>query len=114
MEKPDSKSAAGTLLMTWEARTLMRISRPESAAESQEAKAGILPRFPMKIKKCEKRGEQGIIDLCQHFFICDQCAQKDEDKDCRVGKHMQNGKEAEEKQNDVKPDQRRLFFVQRL
>ena len=36
--------------MTWEARTLMRISRPESAAESQEAKAGILPRFPMKIK----------------------------------------------------------------
>ena len=57
-----------------------------------------------------KRGEQGIIDLCQHFFICDQCAQKDEDKDCRVGKHMQNGKEAEEKQNDVKPDQRRLFL----
>lgn len=50
LEKPDSKSAAGTLLMTWEARTLMRISRPESAAESQEAKAGILPRFPMKIK----------------------------------------------------------------
>lgn len=43
------------------------------------------------------------------LFICDQCAQKDEDKDCRVGKHMQNGKEAEEKQNDVKPDQRRLF-----
>lgn len=85
--------------MTWEARTLMRISRPESAAESQEAKAGILPRFPDENKKCEKRGEQGIIDLCQHFFICCQCAQKDEDKDCRVGKHMQNGKEAEEKQN---------------
>ena len=52
--KPDSRSAAGTLLVTWLASTDTSTSRPAMICRSQSEKAGTRPRLPMKMKKATK------------------------------------------------------------
>ena len=52
--KPDSSSAAGTLLVTWLASTATGTSRPAMIRASQAEKAGTRPRLPMNTKKAAK------------------------------------------------------------
>ncbi len=51
---PDRSRAAGTLLVTCEARTATSTSRPARMACSQPEKAGMRPRLPMKTKNATK------------------------------------------------------------
>ena len=48
--KPDSRSAAGTLLMTWLTATPAISSLPETTACKSSETAGSLPMFPVKMK----------------------------------------------------------------
>ena len=47
---PDNRMAAGTLLITWLARTETITSCPVIILESRELTAGMCFRFPMKMK----------------------------------------------------------------
>ena len=49
--KPESKSAAGTLLMTWLLKTATSVTRPSKMLERKSRNAGKRPIFPMKTKK---------------------------------------------------------------
>ena len=48
--KPESSSAAGTLLITWLASTDTITSRPSRAEAISARKPSSRPRFPMKMK----------------------------------------------------------------
>ena len=51
---PDKRRAAGTLLITWLAKTETSTSRPARAADKKAWKLSIPDTFPIKIKKARK------------------------------------------------------------
>ena len=52
--KPERSRAAGTLLITWLARTETSSTWPDRAEVRKFWKAGTLPRLPMNTKKARK------------------------------------------------------------
>ena len=52
--KPESSSAAGTLLVTWLASTAASSTRPVRAEEMKPRKASMPEMLPMKMKKAAK------------------------------------------------------------
>ena len=52
--KPDSSSAAGTLLITWLAATAVSASRPRRIPSRNSLKTGRRPILPIKTKKPTK------------------------------------------------------------
>ena len=61
--KPDSRRAAGTLLMTWLTATEQRSSLPVISCWNRLLIQGICFMFPMKMKKARKGDQKRVIDL---------------------------------------------------